>query len=593
MAYIAGLALARMDRPYEAAEYLQLTVQGEEPQRDCLCEYGRVLMATQKQSKGVEMLRRATAIDPRSPYGWMCYAEALVGCGRFAQGIAAAERGLAAIGVLAPLQASAMNEYRLRLLHAAAIAWSAVGDLSRAGAAHATAVEECPGSLAAATGWAAFMNYVDATLLETQVALARVSRAVSDAAPSGSATLAEPWVAGQRPLRIGLLTPDLRDHPVAQFMLPLLSAIDAADVQWRIYHTGGGRDHVSDQCERLLGKGSSWLTCGSWDDASLSNAIASDKCDVLVDLAGWTSGSRAALMGVRLAPLQIGYLGYPQATGIVPPPEALRKEARGALGGVDGVIGDLIVCPAAQVGPHEVLNVTGTFMCWGIPSLLESPVPRRRPCNRGGVDEFVLGCFNNPSKISPRCGRLWARLLQRLPAATLLIKSRGLEHPENQVLCLDSLRRHGIDVSRVRLKGQQTSRRDHLDEYNGIDLALDPFPYNGATTTCEALWMGVPVVTLVGDAMQARVGASLLTAAGQEEWICTGEEAYVQRIEVASRDLASLRGDRIERRNVVAASVLCDAGPFSARWLAAVREGVTRLGNRQPRHSCVASKAAA
>ncbi len=584
MAYIAGLALARMDRPYEAAEYLQLTVQGDSPQRDCLCEYGRVLMETQLPEKGIAMLARAVIADPASPYAWRCYAEALASCAQFSAAIVAAERGL---NVLRDLQLPGARETaadnQQRLLHALAISWAGVGDVSRAGAAHARALKAFPQSLATTTAWASFINYVDASEGDSRTALERVCSAAAALAPCGTARLADPWTPGSRPLRIGLLTPDLRDHPVAQFITPLLANINAADVNWFIYDCAPVRDSVSDRCERLLGTGSKWLSCSAWDAASLANAIASDSLDVIIDLAGWTAGSRTALLTVRLAPLQLAYLGYPQATGLTP----------GVAGGIDRVIADATVCSFGNAGPHGVLTLPGCFMCWEPPTMMDSPVPQRTRSALVGPDEgIVLGCFNNPAKISPRCGRVWASILKRLPTATLVIKSRGLEHASNQKLCYDALGRHGIDLSRVILRGQQTGRREHLAQYNSIDLALDTFPYNGATTTCEALWMGVNVVTLAESTMQSRVGASLLAAAGIESYTCDTEERYINRVVAAAGELAACRSGRAQLRESVAASALCDAPKFAPLWLACVREAVETIGNALPRRDYLPTQAA-
>ncbi len=224
---------------------------------------------------------------------------------------------------------------------------------------------------------------------------------------------------------------------------------------------------------------------------------------------------------------------------------------------------------ADQWACEQLLRIPGGFLCYQPLEAAPELVPP--PCLRNGFVTF--GSFNNPSKLTAATLEVWGRLLMSLPGSRLLLKGQSFADPGARARFLEQLTRFGVEPSRVDLREQTASAIDHLQLYGEIDIALDPFPYNGATTTCEALWMGAPVVTLAGERHAARVGASLLTQIGATEWIAGKPEDYLSIALSLARDVGSLAATRGALRARMAASSLCD-GPGFARKLEALYQKI-------------------
>jgi protein O-GlcNAc transferase len=199
-----------------------------------------------------------------------------------------------------------------------------------------------------------------------------------------------------------------------------------------------------------------------------------------------------------------------------------------------------------------------TFSCYCAPA--ESPAVGSLPALANGFVTF--GCFNNFRKLSESTLEVWARLLREMPAARLLLKSQGLGNPKTASRLRDQFIRAGVAAERVELLGAGLSKEQHMGLYHRVDLGLDPFPYNGTTTTCDALWMGVPVVTLAGRTHVARVGLSLVSHLGFPEWGVETPDAYVAKCRELTRDLPGLAGVRLRLREQMRQSPICDAPQF-------------------------------
>ena len=212
------------------------------------------------------------------------------------------------------------------------------------------------------------------------------------------------------------------------------------------------------------------------------------------------------------------------------------------------------------------MRLPGGFLCYGARD--DAPAPGPPPCLATGVVTF--GSFNNPAKLSGATLDVWARLLARLPTARLLLKGKPFAEAATRAIYLDRLAERGVAADRIELVAW-LPEREHLALYDRVDIALDPFPYNGTTTTCEALWMGVPVVTLRGDRHAGRVGASLLTQIGLSDLIADSTEAYMETAVALAGDLARLADLRQSLRPRMAASPLCDAPAFARKVEAAYR----------------------
>jgi predicted O-linked N-acetylglucosamine transferase (SPINDLY family) len=242
----------------------------------------------------------------------------------------------------------------------------------------------------------------------------------------------------------------------------------------------------------------------------------------------------------------VTWLGYPNTTGLT---------------AIDYRFVDAVTDPEGEteaLASETLVRLPGGFLCYGGPD--DAPAPGPVPSLTTGTVTF--GSFNNPAKLSAATLDAWADVLARLPQARLLLKGKPFADPATRALYLDRLAKRGVAVERIELVAW-LPEEGHLALYNRIDIALDPFPYNGTTTTCEALWMGVPVITLRGDRHASRVGASLLTQTRLTDLIADSVEAYVETAVALAGDPARLGELRQSLRPRMAASPLCDAPAFA------------------------------
>jgi predicted O-linked N-acetylglucosamine transferase (SPINDLY family) len=344
-----------------------------------------------------------------------------------------------------------------------------------------------------------------------------------------------------RPLRIGYVSPDLRAHSVSFFIAPLLRAHDRDRAHVTCYASVARPDAVT---ARLRGLADAWRDVHGLSDEALAAAVRADEIDVLVDLAGHTSGNRLRAFLHRPAPLQVTYLGYPDRTGL-PTMDARLTDA----------LADPPEDPAD--GAEPLLRLPRCFLCYEPPA--DAPPPSPLPADRSRVITFAS--FNNLPKLSPATLAAWAEILKALPTSRLLLKSAAFSDPGAVAFTQERFRRHGVDPARLGLRPLTPSIAAHLACYHEADIALDTFPYHGTTTTCEALFMGLPVVTLAGPSHKSRVGVSLLHQVGLPSLIAQGQgwTSYVRLAIALAEDLPRLRALRATLRRHLLASPLCDA----------------------------------
>jgi protein O-GlcNAc transferase len=354
-----------------------------------------------------------------------------------------------------------------------------------------------------------------------------------------------------RRLKVGYVSPDFRQHSVAYFLEPLLRHHDRSDVEVFCYSDVSAPDAAT---EHFKGLADRWATTVGMSNDALADGIRNDGIDILVDLAGHTAKNRLPVFARKPAPVQVTWLGYPNTTGL----EAMDYRLVDAVTDPEG--------EADTFASERLVRLPEGFLCYGARG--DAPAPGQPPCLTTGVVTF--GSFNNPAKLSGATLDLWARLLARLPTARLLLKGKPFAEAATRAIYLDRLAERGVAADRIELVGW-LPEREHLALYDRVDIALDPFPYNGTTTTCEALWMGVPVVTLRGDRHAARVGASLLTQIGLSDLIADSPEAYMEIAVALAGDLARLADLRRSLRPRMAASPLCDAPAFARKVEAAYR----------------------
>ncbi len=371
-------------------------------------------------------------------------------------------------------------------------------------------------------------------------------------------------------LRVGLVSGDFRRHSCAWFVLSLLrEAKKRSSPEFVLYSNEPTQDDVTTECKSLAAEIGGWREVWTWNDAKLVEQVKQDGVDVLIDLAGHTPGNRLRAFSMRAAPLQATWLGYPATTGL--------KE-------VDIRIVDWVTDPDSNshsvnverlVRLGEANSARGhqplfCFEAMNTPDLSESssesPGATSQPFSqRNAHDGIVFCCFNSLQKYSTATLNNWAQILQRVPDATLILKSQGTHVAEVKADLEARLRAAGLAMERVTIVGYAPTNDSHLAMYQSCDVQLDTFPYNGATTTCESLVMGVPVVTRSGSTHASRVGASILTAVYGEqanEFIAHSGDEYVEKAVKLAGRVGELRRGRRELREKVLSSRLCDAAHF-------------------------------
>lgn len=344
-------------------------------------------------------------------------------------------------------------------------------------------------------------------------------------------------------LRIGYVSSDFRKHSVAYFVEPLLRQHDASRFEITCYFSHEDADATT---RRLKGLAHRWRDVADVEDDQLLRMIADDAIDILVDMNGHTSGNRLTVFARRAAPVQVSFIGYPDTTGVTE---------------MDYRLSDAIADPpgAERLCTERLVRLPGCFLCYRPPEA--APDVARPPCEKNAFVTF--GSFNNLAKINPDVIAAWARLLREIPDSRLIIKNPSLTDKATRERFQALFAAEGIANERLGLFGYIEDDSGHLGAYGRMDIALDTFPYNGTTTTCEALWMGVPVVSLRGGRHSARVGASLLAAAGCSEWVAETEDQYVQVARALAQDQGRLAELRSRLRERVRDSHLCAATDYT------------------------------
>lgn len=351
-------------------------------------------------------------------------------------------------------------------------------------------------------------------------------------------------------LRIGYLSPDFRHHSVACFFEPLLRAHHREKLEVYCYSNVKRPDDVTLRIQKTADH---WLSVLNMSDEEVADRVSGDGIDILVDLAGYTSGNRLQVFTRRPAPVQVTWLGYPATTG---------------MDCIDYRITDAVADPAGEADrlhSETLLRLEDGFLCYQPHEA--APEVARLPSDSAG--HITFGSFNNVRKINPTVAYAWARILREIPGSRLLVKWRSLMADDVRARYLDLFSACGIEPDRIDLYDWSENSAAHLALYSRVDIALDTYPYNGTTTTCEALWMGVPVITLRGDRHASRVGASILERVGCAGWVAHTPEEYVDIARRLAGDLPALDGIRRGLRERLRESSLCDAEDFASRMEAA------------------------
>jgi predicted O-linked N-acetylglucosamine transferase (SPINDLY family) len=547
--YNLGMALHAGGRLDEAGAAYRQALHIEPAYHEAATGLGHALVSQNRLAEAVACYQHALRIQPDS-------ADAHNGLGnaRAAQG--KLDEAVASYGAALRLQPD---------LHAArcnlAVACAAMGRLSETRACLQEVLRQTPGNHIAHSTYLMSLNYDPQ--VEGAVLLAEHRRWAERHAPPlvphpGHDNPADP----ERRLRVGYVSPDFRAHAVAFFLEPILAQHDPERVETVCYAQVAAPDATTAYLKTLA---------GHWRDKSLSDddlaeQVRRDRIDILVDLAGHTADNRLRLFARQPAPVQVSYLGYPATTGVA----AIAYR----------LVDALTDPPGEPICHTEELVRLPLFCCYAPPR----NAPPVSPLPAGQRGTLTFGSLHKLEKLNPAVLDLWCRLLHDLPGARLLLCRNTLQGSVAEHF-LRQFRERGVGRDRLEFRSVQPVNRQHLSVYNAIDVALDPFPWGGHTTACEALWMGVPVLTLRGRTHAGRMVASVLAAVGLTDLIAEDPDAYRANAVRLAADVPGLAALRARLRSRMASSPLCDGIGFTRALEEAYRHLWRRwcLGGNAPR----------
>ncbi|MGA3068131.1 MAG: tetratricopeptide repeat protein, partial [Tepidisphaeraceae bacterium] len=547
---------------------------------------GSALRATSQLAPALEAYRKAVELKPQTAGFWNNLGIVLQTLGQSAEGARAFERALTlkpdyadALSNLAtaqrmngrPFQSAQTSRRAIAIQERLPDAWNNLGNALRdcgqipqAAEAYARAVEFAPRD----AGFGS--NLVYALHFQSDLDPAEVFRRHLEWNQRYAAPLATQI---RRPgndrdlnrrLRIGYVSPDFREHSVAYFLVNLFTFHDPAQFEIFAYADVPQPDKVTTRLQQWVAH---WRSAVGLSDAILAEMIRNDRIDILVDLAGHTANNRLLVFARKPAPVQITHIGYPYSTGMT---------------AMDYRFTDAYADPPGMTDPfhtEKIIRLPNTFLCFSPPN--NAPDVGPLPQAKAGYTTF--GSFNSLAKISTATIELWVRLLRAAPTSRLMIKSiGGLAEPEPKKMLLDHFVAGGIEPDRIVLREKLPTGAAHLELYNQIDIALDTYPYHGTKTTCDALWMGVPVISLAGPTHPSRVGVSLLSNVGLPNLVARSPQEYVQKgVELAGNP-AKLAQLRAELRGRMSESPLCNGKEFARHIEDAYRQLWAEFCRRSP-----------
>jgi protein O-GlcNAc transferase len=383
-----------------------------------------------------------------------------------------------------------------------------------------------------------------------------VGRECADVLPRGGLPALIRMAGRDRPLNVGILSGSLRTHPVGWLTIAGFEHLDRD--AFHIVCLSRAPQPGDPIALRFLTAARRWENVSPLDDDALARRARELGIDILIDLGGHGDGARMGACARRLAPVQIKWVGMQNHSSGLPE--------------MDWFLTDRWETPPAleSLYSERMLRMPDGYVCYSPPS--HAPDVVAPPVLRNGYVTF--GCFNNLAKITPCTIETWCQVLHAVPGSRLVLKTHQLGDAPTAAGFLRAFGRYGIDPSRVETRGSSPHRL-FLASYNEIDIVLDPFPYSGGLTTCEALWMGVPTVTLPGEIFASRHSASHLSNAGFPEWVARDGEHYIEMAVARARDADGLAMSRETMRERVRASPLCDAPRFGRALGMALRHAWT------------------
>lgn len=568
----------------QAIEHYGLVIQLNPGHIDSYNNMGNSLLAMNRKPEAVDCYRRALDIAPDSPEVLYNLAQAYQFQGKIAEAVSLYQRAIALkaddasaynnIGnifkdlgrvtdaVLCYRKALTIDAEFLIALNNMGNCFKETGEISKAVRCYRTVLDAKPDCIDVHSNLLYSLNFQAG---HRGSWLARQHRAWAEQHLSAvkriqPAATCKP--AQGRRLRIGYVSPDFREHPVGRFIAPLIAGHDRSAFTIYCYADVPNPEPVTEAIRRSA---DFWRDITGRSDQEVAEQVRQDGIDILVDLAGHTANNRLAMFARKPAPVQVSYLGYPNTSGV----PAIDYRITDVWSDPPGVTDHLYT--------EKLVHLPSCFLCFS-PGLPDPAAPEN--IDRGS-DVIRFGSFNQPAKMTAEVTRVWAEILTRIPHAELILKAKPYCDADVRARTRERFAAHGVRPERLHLIGHQDDIHDHLYAYREMDIGLDPFPYNGTTTTCEALWMGVPVIVLAGRTHVSRVGVSLLRNIGRKELIADSPAAYIEKAVALANDRERVRKYQIELRSDMQHSALMDKEMFCREFESALQD-IWKTGPASP-----------
>lgn len=535
-----GLAYMAAGQPRTAEDHLRESIKLQPDFVEAWDNLAYCLKAQDCLLEAIKCHERSTTLNPHSAMSWYNYGLTLSLCGRVGEALRCHERALA------------VDPGYAKGHYGRAQALQQAHRMPEAVEAYSIYLQKEPRDVEAHSYRLFALNYLEdlspERLFAEHAAFAQV------VGPPANLAFVQPADPARR-LRVAVLSPDLRVHSCTYFLEPLLRHLDPRQFEVYLYHDHFREDAAS---ARLKERAAVWRNFVGQANPLVEKTIRADQPDILIDLAGHTGmTSRMPVLARQVAPVQVTYLGYPNTTGV----PAIRYRFTDGIADPEGT--------ADAWATERLVRFAPTAWTYLPPE--QAPEVGPVPCLVEATAPVTFGCFNNLGKVGDTTLRLWARVLAAVPHSRLLLKGRELDDPAVRDAYYARLAACGLPAERVELLARTKTTAEHLAHYHRIDISLDTFPYHGTTTTCESLWMGVPVVTWLGERHASRVSASLLTALGRTEWIAANADAYVRTAAGLAADPLALAAIRTSLRAEMQRSPLMDFPAQAQRFGDALR----------------------
>jgi predicted O-linked N-acetylglucosamine transferase (SPINDLY family) len=528
--HLLGLIAHQFGQYHTASELIMAAIE-RKPQAFYFYNLGNVMQANNRAAAAAECFRQAIAMQPD-------YVDAYNNLGNAQRALKeheAAVQSFCHVINLNPEHAQAYNNLANTLME--------LDELDAAIEAYRNAIALRPDFVEPRSNLLFALNYQSELSPQTYLDEAvRFGEAIGARATPSTSWLVDNGTRTDRPLRVGIVSGDLKKHPVGYFLESVVANLDPKRVQLVAYPTRTVEDELT---WRIKPRFSAWTNLAGMSDEAAAQQIRNDRIDVLVDAAGHTVYNRLPLFAWKPAPVQVSWPGYFASTG-------LRT--------IDYVLGDRHVLPETEEAQfvEKAWRLPDSYLCFTPPveRLNVGPLPM---CANGYV---TFGCFGKLNKVTDRVIAVWARLLQSVPGSKLFLKAGELDTAHVRDALVRRFSARGIPAARLILEGR-SPRYEYLAAYNRVDIALSPFPYPGGTTAAEGLWMGVPMVCRQGDRFLSHIAETMLQSAGLADWIAADDDAYIARAVEFASDPERLATLRAGLREQLVASPLCDAPRFA------------------------------